>query len=94
MTIHQQSLDYTIDQLYSEVGGAAGLVMGTLVTIVRKIDNLLMLLVNWIKKELKQFRTRKVAIIRGTAVKLEKRKKQNVKEVKLISHHRKVVLLP
>ena len=53
MTIHQQSLDYTIDQLYSEVGGAAGLVMGTLVTIVRKIDNLLMLLVNWIKKELK-----------------------------------------
>ena len=53
MTIHQQSLDYTIDQLFSELGGAAGLVMGTsLVTIVRRIDNLLTLFVSWIKKEL------------------------------------------
>ena len=51
MTVHHQKLDYTIDQLFSELGGAAGLVLGlSLITIVRQIDDIITVVASWAKK--------------------------------------------
>ena len=55
MTVHHQKLDYTIDQLFSELGGAAGLVLGlSLITIVRQIDDIITVVVSWVKKHRKR----------------------------------------
>ena len=51
MTVHHQKLDYTADQLFSELGGAAGLVLGlSLITIVRQIDDCISAMIKWAKK--------------------------------------------